>query len=140
LKKPVEFKTSHRVKFSQLDPYQHMNSEHYSSYFLDHRMIGLRENLGWDLKTMITLPFAVYLKRIEVDFMRPAFGDQEIFITSFVREFIGANANIECNMADANGKNISRCVMVAACIDKKTNKPMDWPEETVALFFQNTEN
>jgi acyl-CoA thioester hydrolase len=133
---PVEFKTSHRVKFSELDPYQHMNSEHYPSYFLDHRMIGLRENLGWDLKTMMTLPFAVYLRRIEVDYARPVFGDQEIFIKSFVREFVGPDANIECVMTDINQKTLSRCLMVAACIDKKTNKPMDWPSDTMALFYK----
>jgi acyl-CoA thioester hydrolase len=136
MKSPVEFETKHRVKFSELDPYQHMNSEHYPSYFLEHRMIGLRENLGWDLKTMMKLAFAVYLRRIEVDYLRPVFGDQEIIIKSHVREFVGTDAFIECSMTDINQKNLSRCLMVAACIDMKTNKPMDWPSETMALFFK----
>lgn len=138
--KPKQFKTNHRVKFSQLDPYQHMNTEHYTGYFLDHRMTGLRENLGWDLRTMMTLPFAVYVKRLEVDFIRPAFGDQEIVITSFVREFSGADAQIECTMADINGKTLSKCLMIAACIDTKTNKPMNWPDDTVKLFFEQGES
>jgi len=132
---PIVFKTTHRIKFSQLDPYHHMSTEHYGAYFIEHRMTGLRENIGWDLKTLGTLPFAIWVKRMEIDYRRPA-GDQEIAITSFVREFRGAEAHIECDMVDSDGKNFSHCLMIVACVDKKTMRPMDWPTETMALFFE----
>ena len=47
----------------------------------------------------------VWVRRMEVDFLRPAVGDQEITITSFVREFLGPDAYIECSMVDEAGKN-----------------------------------
>jgi acyl-CoA thioester hydrolase len=52
------------------------------------------------------LPFMVWVRRMEVDFLQPAVGDQEITITSFVREFRGPDG------------------------------AMDWPADTMALFFE----
>ena len=134
-KTPIVFKTTHKIRFSELDPYNHMSTGNYATYFTDHRMEGLRENVGWDLKTLATLPFMVWVRRMEIDFLRPARGDQEITITSFVREFQGSDALIECTMADAAGKNLSRCLMTVAHVDKETNRATDWPPERMALFF-----
>jgi len=133
---PIVYKTVHQIRFAQLDPYQHMGTEHYGGYFVEHRMIGLRENLGWDLKTLGTLPFEVWIKRMEIDFLRPVVGDQVITITSFVREFRGSESHIELSMADSSGKNVSRCMMIVACVDKKTMRPMDWQPDVMAMFFE----
>jgi acyl-CoA thioester hydrolase len=99
-------------------------------------MDGLREHIGWDLKTLAKLPFMVWVRRMEIDFLRPAVGDQEITITSFVREFHGSDALIECSMVAEDGKSVSRCLMIVAYVDKSTNRAMDWPADTMALFFE----
>ena len=134
---PVVFKTTHRVKFSELDPYNHLRTAVYAGYFVDHRMEGLRNHIGWDLRTLAQLPFMAWVRRMEVDFVRPAVGDQEITVSSFVREFRGPDAHIECTMLDQGGKTISQCRMIVACVDRKTNRSMDWPADAMALFFQD---
>jgi len=133
---PIVYKTAHRIKFSELDPYNHVSTGNYATYFTDHRMEGLRDNVGWDLKTLGTLPFMTWVRRLEIDFVRPARGDQEITISSFVREFRGSDALIDCSMLDAAGKQVSRCVMTVAHVDKQTNRATDWPLELMALFFE----
>lgn len=135
-KTPVIYKTTHRIKFSDLDPYNHVRTAVYSAYYVDHRMEGLREHVGWDLKTLAKLPFMVWVRRMEIDFIRPAVGDQKITITSFVREFHGSDALIECSMVAEDGKNVSRCLMTVAYVDKNTDRAMDWPADTMALFFE----
>jgi len=72
-----------------------------------------------------------------VDFIKPVAGDQEITITSFVREFQGSDAHIECSMADDTGKVVSRCIMNVACVDKRTNRAINWPADAMALFFED---
>lgn len=139
-KTPIVYKSTHRIKFSELDPYNHMRTAVYGAYYIDHRMDGLRENVGWDLKTLAKLPFMVWTRRMEVDFLRPAVGDQEITITSFVREFRGPDSHIECTMVDETGKNISRCLMLVAYVAKNTNRATDWPADTMALFFEKETN
>lgn len=133
---PVVYESTHRIKFSELDPYAHMGTAHYPAYFVDHRMNGLREYVGWDLKTLAKLPFMVWVRRMEIDFLRPGVGDQEITITSFVREFVGPDAYIECSMVDSSGEEVSHCLMIVAYVDKSTNRAIDWPADTKALFFE----
>ena len=135
-KTPIIYKSTHRINFSDLDPYNHMRTAVYSAYYVDHRMNSLREDIGWDLKTLAKLPFMVWVRRMEIDFLHPATGDQEITITSFVREFQGPDAHIECSMVDEAGKTVSRCLMIVAYVDKNTNRAVDWPADIRALFFE----
>jgi acyl-CoA thioester hydrolase len=133
---PIVFKTTHEVRFSDLDPYNHMTTGKYATYYVDHRMQGLRAHIGWDLKTMATLPFMTWVRRIEIDFIKPARGDQQVTITSFVREFRGPDAIIECTMMDDAGKTLSRCLMTVAHVDRTSNRATDWPPEVAALFVK----
>lgn len=135
-KAPIVYRTSHRIRFSELDPYNHVSTGHYATYYVDHRMAGLRDHLGWDLKTLGTLPFMTWVRRMEIDFLRPARADQEVTITSFVREFRGPDALIECEMIDGTGARLSRCSMTVAHVDKPSNRATDWPPDLQELFFE----
>jgi len=134
--KPVVFTSTHRVQFSDLDPYNHVGTGRFATIFVDHRMQGLSRRIGWDAATIASLPFAVWVRRLEIDFIRPVLADREVTITSFVREFRGPDAHIECTMVDEAGKTLSRAVMVVACVDKATSRSMDWPEAAAALFYE----
>lgn len=135
-KAPIVFTTTHRIRFSELDPYDHVSTGRYVTYFVDHRMQGLSERIGWNLATLATLPFMLWVRRVEVDFVRPVRGDQEITITSHVREFRGTDAIIECTMADAAGVEVSRCLMTVAYVDKETKRAAAWPSDAMAVFFE----
>ena len=54
----------------------------------------------------------------------------------FVREFRGPDADIGCSMVDETGRDISRCLMVVAYVDKSTNRAIDWPADTMELFYE----
>jgi len=133
---PIVFATTHRVQFSDLDPYNHVGTGRFATIFVDHRMQGLSRRIGWDAVTIAALPFAVWVRRLEIDFIRPVLADREVTITSFVREFRGPDAFIECTMADEEGKTLSRALMVVACVDKATSRGMDWPADAAALFYE----
>jgi acyl-CoA thioester hydrolase len=133
---PIVFKSIHRIRFSELDPYDHVSTGNYAIYFVDHRMQGLRDYIGWDLATLATLPFMAWVRRMEIDFLRPAQGDQEITITSFVREFRGPDALVECTMLDAAAKPLSQCLMTVAHVDKGTRRATPWPPDIMARFFE----
>jgi acyl-CoA thioester hydrolase len=133
---PIVFKTSHRIRFSDLDLYNHVSTGKYAAYYVDHRMQGLRDRIGWDTTALAALPFMVWIRRLEIDFIRPVRADQEISISSFVRDFAGSDAVIEGTMVDAAGKTVSRCLMTVAYVDKQTNRATDWPPDVRALFFE----
>jgi len=135
-KAPIIFKSTHRIQFSDLDPYNHMSTGKYATYFVDHRMDGLRDYVGWDLSTLGTLPFMTWVRRLEIDFLWPVRGDQEITVTSYVREFRGPDAFIECTMVDSAGQSVSRCLMTVAHVDKVTNRATDLPLNLMVVFFE----
>lgn len=134
--RPRVHTSPHRIKFSDLDPYNHLRTAAYSAYFVDHRMDALREQAGWDLNGLAALPFMAWVKRMEIDFIRPVLGDQLVTIASSVTTFTGADARIECTMNDGSAKVLSRCVMIITCVDKQTLRPRDWPTESIALFVE----
>ncbi len=134
----IVFETKHKIRFSELDPYNHVSTGNYATYFVDHRMEGLRDKIGWSLEALAKLPFMVWVRRVEIDFARPARGDQEIGISSFVREFRGPDAIVECTMRDSAGKTVSRCLMTVAYVDKATSRAAEWPAELQALFFEGS--
>lgn len=76
------------------------------------------------------------MRRIEIEFLRPVVGDQEITISSFVREFHGSDAIVDCTMMDSAGVRASRCVMTVAYVDKATHRSADWPLAVRKLFFE----
>jgi acyl-CoA thioester hydrolase len=133
---PLVFTTTHKVQFSELDPYNHVGTGRFATLFVDHRMQGLSQRIGWDAATLRALPFAVWVRRLEIDFSRPVLPDQDITIISFVREFRGPDAFIECTMTDPAGKILSRALMIVACVDKGTSRGIDWPIEAKALFYE----
>src|SRR2546430_15513292 len=102
-KTPIVYKSTHRIKFCELDPYNHVSTGNYATFFADHRMEGLRDYAGWDLKGLATLPFMVWVRRMGIDYLRPARGAQELTITSFGRALRGPDALIERTVVDFAG-------------------------------------
>ena len=133
---PIVYRSAHRVQFSDLDPFDHMSTDRYATYYVDHRVEGLRDHLGWDAKTMKALGFAALVRRIEIEFLRPARGNQQFTITSHVREFRGSEAVVECTMDNADGVRLSRCSMSVAHVDRQTGRATDWPVRLRDLFFE----
>ena len=74
-RKPVVYETTRRVAFSELDPFQHVSTGNFARYFTDHRMEALAKHAGWDLNTYGSLGFMIWVKRMEVDFIRPVGAD-----------------------------------------------------------------
>ena len=115
-----------------------MSTAHYGTYYVDHRMEGLRDNIGWDAKRPSTL-FRSWSGSgaLEIDFIRPARADQEKSRSPRSSGgFRGPDALIECVMVDAAGKELSRCLMTVAYVDKATTRAKDWPADVAALFFE----
>lgn len=135
MKKPIVFHTTHRAKFSEVDPYGHVNTQHYLAYFLDHRFTGCRENLGLDLKEIGKLPILFPTTSVTIDFKRPILGDEEFSIESKVVEVSEQKCIVECSMTKSNKDIASTCRFEFTCVDKKTGKTTPWPAGFIDRFF-----
>jgi YbgC/YbaW family acyl-CoA thioester hydrolase len=139
-KRPVTFNTRHRARFSDIDPYGHVNANHYLSYYIDHRFVGMRETLKWDLAILSKLRAAFVMKRVEIEFLSPLFADEEFEISSEISAFKERTCSVNLTMRKLEGmKEVSYCRMELACVDRKSGAPIDWPAEILNACFTTTE-
>src|SRR5581483_10907545 len=71
---PRVLKTKHCASFNVLDPFGHMSTQHYLTFFLEHRWIGYREQLGMSLVELAKLPFIFVARKVGIEFLQPVFG------------------------------------------------------------------
>src|SRR5258705_10880877 len=62
LKDPIRFRSTHRARFEEIDPFGHMNTVHYLAYFLENRFIGLRD-IHIDLKAQMRFPIEPHIRK-----------------------------------------------------------------------------
>ena len=108
---------------------------YYVSYFLTHRFTALRERFDLGLQAIDALPYAIYTKHMELDFLRPVLGDRSFSISSVVTSHAAKTCRIECKMFDERDRTFATCLFDFTCVDKKSGKSMHWPEGFLERFY-----
>ena len=134
-KTPVQFKTQHRSKFFEIDPYGHMNTNHYITHFLEHRFTGMREFIGYDLAALNRLEVAFFTRRLDVEFVRPIAGDESFHIISSTASVGESDAVVVGEAVKENGKVATKYHLEMVCVDKTTGRPMPWPTHVIDKFY-----
>ena len=135
-KTPIQFKTQHRSKFFEIDPYGHMNTTHYINYFLEHRFTGMREFIGYDLATISKLEVAFFTRKLDVEFVRAISGDEPFEIISSTTSVGETDAVVVGEAVKENGKTATKYRMELVSVDKTTGRPVPWPAHVIDRFFK----
>ena len=75
-------KCSLKVRTYECDSYGHVNNANYLNYLEFARYEMLRD-FGFDYAAMINAGYGIYVARIEIDYKKPAFSDDELLIKSW---------------------------------------------------------
>jgi acyl-CoA thioester hydrolase len=135
-KSPIVFKTIHTVSFLELDPFGHMNTVNYLSHFLDHRFAGMREQLGLDLASIGKLPFIFVTRSLNLEFLRPVFGDERLSLSSWITSHSESDCNVIFEMRNSKETLVARCGLVLTCVNKQTSERSAWPADFIELFYE----
>jgi acyl-CoA thioester hydrolase len=134
--KPILFETKHRAKFEEIDPFGHLNVNHYLSYFSENRFEGQRRMLGFYIKDLAKTPIAFHTAKIEMEFKAPVFLDDEFTILSWIDNVGTSSCQIKSELKDARGTLCATAQFAMVCVDKKTAKSAPWPEDFIGRFFE----
>lgn len=137
--KPKVFLSSHRAGFLDLDLYGHVNTLRYLHFITDHRFAQMRERLGWDLATIQKLPVGFYVHRVELDFIRPLFGDESFEIRSWVSDLASQTCVVSVEMIKENAKLAAKAQMHLSNVDRATGRAIDWDPALISVFFESGE-
>lgn len=79
------------VRWSDLDPYHHVNHATYLSYFEQAR-IAVLEHIGWGMRALEDAGYRVVLAHIDIRFRRPATSGDDLEVSTEVTD-VGASAS-----------------------------------------------
>ncbi|MDR0475625.1 MAG: acyl-CoA thioesterase [Treponema sp.] len=74
-------KCSLKVRTYECDSYGHVNNANYLNY-LEFARYEFLKDIGFDYTAMLKDGYGVYISRIEIDYKKPAFTDDELEIRS----------------------------------------------------------
>lgn len=104
-----------QVRWSELDPYGHVNHAAYLTYLEEARIAAL-ESIGWGMGEIERLGLRVVVARADLRFYRSAAAGDELVITSAIEELRPASSRwrqeIRCR-----GALILEAGIVGACTD-----------------------
>jgi len=77
----MESQCSLRVRTYECDSYNHVNHANYLNY-LEYARYEFLKDIGFDYEKAIKAGYGTYISRIEIDYKKPAFTDNELIIKS----------------------------------------------------------
>ena len=135
--KPILYESTLPVRFSDLDPYGHVNSTHYLDYVISARWAFARDRLHVSEKSLGEKKVGFYLAKAQMAFKRPIVGGGSIVAKSHVQEIADAKLFVPFEIRSADGATLhSDGVLEFLVIDLTTNKPLSCPDWVRGLFFE----
>lgn len=123
--------TSVKVRFYELDPYDHVNHTNYFGYFETARVEYLSE-MGWGLDVLKKRGLQFVVVEIQARFLSAATYGQELTIHTWVEE-VGRVKSIWQQRMVTDEAEVARLAVSFAATDL-AGKPRRMPEEFVRLF------
>lgn len=108
--------TSVKVRFYELDPYDHVNHTNYFSYFETARIEFLTD-MGWGLDHLKEQGFQLVVVEIEARFLAAARYGQELTIRTWVEEVGRVTSVWRQTMTRGEGEEVARIKVTAAFTD-----------------------
>jgi acyl-CoA thioester hydrolase len=122
--------TSVKVRFYELDPYDHVNHTNYFSYFETARIEYLTE-MGWGLDILKQEGFQLVVVEIEARFLAAARYGQELTIQTWVEDAGRVKSTWRQVMHRGEGEEVARITVTAAFTDLD-GRPRRIPPEFIA--------
>jgi acyl-CoA thioester hydrolase len=122
--------TKLKVRFGELDPYNHVNHSVYVAWFEAGRCEAL-ESVDMSLHKMASLGFQIVVTDLAVKYRIPAKAGDEVRVHSWIGEMGGARSTWlqEIRRTDPNGDDVLLCAAeVRAGSTDVTGKPIRMPD------------
>ncbi|MCI0425567.1 MAG: acyl-CoA thioesterase [Actinobacteria bacterium] len=126
--------TSLKVRFYELDPYDHVNHTNYFSYFETARIEYLAE-MGWGLDLMKTQGWQIVVVEAHARFLAAARYGEELTIHTWVEE-VGRVKSVWQQTMTRRDTEVARLTITAAFTDLAGNPrrvPADFAERVASL-------
>ena len=124
------------VRFSDYDPYGHVNARNYLDLVLASRWRYAQTALGVTADDFIRGGLGFFLIRSEIDYLKPIERAYTVHVTSHVTAAAGVRLRIPFAIEDAERKVVHcRGLLTFAIMDLEAQRPCALPDWTEKYFF-----
>lgn len=136
--KPIVYASRITVRFSDLDPYGHVNSAHYLDYVISARFQYARDKLDVSERLLKERAVGFFLSAAQSKFLAPVVGVQELSVSSWVERIEGARLYVPYEIKLPNERLVNQGELMFTVIDLTKNRPIDADDWVRSLFFSET--
>lgn len=124
------------VRFSDLDPYGHVNSKHYIDYVLASRWLYLARKIKITIEDCLQRGLGFYMIRSEIEYKKPITKTDKIRVQSYVSKLDKIRLTVTFEIVDPETEKVlySKGNLEFAIMDPKTNRPQACPDWGIDLF------
>lgn len=122
-----------RVRYGETDQMGYCYYGNYASYFEVGRVEALR-SLGMSYKSLEDDGVMLPVSHFEVDYIRPAYYDDELAVTTAITELRGARLFFEYEIRNEAEELIASAKTTLVFVAKETMKPIAPPQEFLDLI------
>ena len=130
----MELQSTYRVRFNDCDPLGHLNNARYIDYLLNAREDHLSHFYQVSLPQFHRRGLAWVVKAHEIQYLRPAYYNEQVIIISRLIELTEAHLVVEMLMYDEKKQSLKAVMWTNfTCIDPQTGKRKNHSPEFMEL-------
>ena len=131
--KTFQHTVSLRVRYGETDQMGYCYYGNYASYFEVGRVETLRK-LGHSYKELEDSGVMLPVSHFEIDYLKPAYYDDELFVTTLIKELKGTRLFFEYEIHNAKEDLICKGKTTLVFVNKENMRPIAPPASFVELF------
>lgn len=132
-KKGFQHTVSLRVRYGETDQMGYCYYGNYASYFEVGRVETLRK-LGHSYKELEDSGVMLPVSHFEIDYLKPAYYDDELFVATTIVELKGTRLFFECEIKNDKNELICRGKTTLVFVNKENMRPIAPPQSFTQLF------
>lgn len=131
------FRLCKRVEFRDVDIAGHLNNAAYFT-FIEDASTQVGRHFGWPMRRIMDAGFAIIGREIRIEYLRPAFLDDELEIATYVSHVRRATAYRHYLITRlSDGQKLARARILWVWIDLQSGRPIRVPEAFTHDFADN---
>ena len=135
---PAEiFKMQRPVEWFDLDQMRHVNNAKYLNYITECGMQVIKA-YGWPWERMKELGFAIFIRRLQIQYLQPALGDDVLEIGTWASNIRRSTADRHYTIRRVSDNSLlAKSNAFSVWVDLSTNRPIRIPKELLDDFSPN---
>lgn len=131
------FKMQRPVEWCDLDQMRHVNNAKYLNYITECGMQVIKAH-GWPWDRMKELDFAIFIRRLQVQYLQPALANDVLEIGTWASNIRRSTADRYYTIRRVSDNSLlARSNAYSVWVDLKNNRPIRIPEELLEDFSPN---